>query len=168
MKRCVTCKGTEFTATTRVKTYKFRHGVATVEIPAVKCATCGEGYLKGLDVQLGELAVARDLATMGPVNGETFAFMRSAMGMPAAALADLFNLRPETISRWENDKAKVDRAAHQLLATILLEQLEKGRTSTVDRLVALAEQREALHLFRPSKAAVARTETHWSHARKHA
>jgi transcriptional regulator with XRE-family HTH domain len=71
-------------------------------------------------------------------SGDSFKFMRKALGMTAIELAQAFNVAPETISRWENEQREVDWPEFMLLGFLIDDKLA-GRTTTLPRLQALAE-----------------------------
>jgi transcriptional regulator with XRE-family HTH domain len=77
----------------------------------------------------------------GPATGETFRFMRKSLGMRAADLAELLDVTPETISRWETGKLDVARSAWATLADVVVEQAE-GRSRMLDRLRTLREPKK--------------------------
>ena len=110
----------------------------TATLSATKCSACGESYINGGVLSRFELSAARKLAELGIREGTVFKFMRKALGMRAADLADLLSVTPETVSRWENDKNDVDLAAFVILGSLVADKLE-GRTTTHDRLRAVHE-----------------------------
>jgi transcriptional regulator with XRE-family HTH domain len=63
--------------------------------------------------------------------------MRKALGLRATDLAELLDVTPETVSRWETDRVPLDRGA---LATLgaLLRDARAGSTATLDHLRTLA------------------------------
>ncbi len=67
--------------------------------------------------------------------------MRKVLGFRAEDLAGLLDVTEGTVSRWENDHARVDRAAWATLAAMVSERLA-GQSSTLDRLRASKEPRE--------------------------
>ena len=69
----------------------------------------------------GELAIAVELARSGPIHGEAFLWMRRSLGLSARKLAEVLGVRHETISRWENGAADVDRAAWLVLGDLVLD-----------------------------------------------
>lgn len=73
------------------------------------------------DARAGELAIAVELARTGPIHGEAFSWMRRCIGLSARKLAELLDVRHETISRWENGAAPVDRAAWLVLGDLVLD-----------------------------------------------
>lgn len=76
----------------------------------------GEIVVHSDDLKRAELAIAARLAREGPVNGESFRFMRGAMGLTAKALGAELDVALETISRWETGTRGVDHAAWIALA----------------------------------------------------
>lgn len=108
------------------------------KIPALRCERCGETYFKGPDLQTIELEAAAVIAREGPSNGETFKFMRKALGLRAADIAELLDVAAETLSRWETAQRPVDRASWIAVSAMVLDKLE-GRTTTLDRLRALVK-----------------------------
>ncbi len=135
MAKCTQCGGSLVKATT-----KERREVAgqtfTAEIPAQECKACGETLVEASALEAYELAIARTLATEGADSGEAFKFMRKALGLRAADLAQLLGVAAETLSRWECDQRPVDRGALVVLGSLVLDRCE-GRTTTIDRLHAL-------------------------------
>ena len=69
----------------------------------------------------GELAIAVELARTGPVHGEAFSWMRRCLGLSARTLAEILDVRHETISRWENGATPVDRAAWLVLGDLVVD-----------------------------------------------
>ncbi|MBI1945383.1 MAG: hypothetical protein HYS27_06790 [Deltaproteobacteria bacterium] len=74
------------------------------------------------DARAGELAIGVELARTGPVHGEAFSWMRRCIGLSARKLAEILDVRHETISRWENGVAPVDRAAWLVLGDLVLDE----------------------------------------------
>jgi DNA-binding transcriptional regulator YiaG len=106
------------------------------QVPVLRCEKCGETYFQGNDLLEVEIEAAGVIAREGPSNGETFRFMRKALGLRAVDLAELLGVAPETLSRWENGQRPVDRAAWVALGAMAQERLE-GRTTMLERLKAL-------------------------------
>jgi DNA-binding transcriptional regulator YiaG len=95
-------------------------------LPFRACTSCGAKYYATQDLARFDLAAAVALASAAIVEPEALKFMRKATGLRAAELADLLAVRPETISRWESGKAKIDRAAYATLRQLLLDRLVGG------------------------------------------
>lgn len=142
MKRCAQCNGTKLTKVEATEKVHVGKWTFTATLPATKCAACGESYINGEVLGRFELSAARKLAELGIREGAAFKFMRKALGMRAADLAELLSVTPETVSRWENDKNEVDLAAFVTLGALVADKLE-GRTTTLDRLRAVHESPKA-------------------------
>ena len=102
-------------------------------VPARECTSCGESYFDSAAVECFELHVAMRLVDAGLVNGDAFRFMRKALRMHASELAELLDVAPETVSRWETEKRAVTRGACAIVAGLVRDAFE-GRTVTVDNL----------------------------------
>jgi DNA-binding transcriptional regulator YiaG len=96
----------------------------SVVIP-VHVADDGELVIDGTTAANADLAIASAIASSGPVLGETFSWMRHAVGLQAKVLADLLDVRAESVSRWERGERPMDRAAWLLLADLILERAGK-------------------------------------------
>ena len=134
--KCIKCGN----ARMRRANEKYRIGVGKIlfvsELPAMGCSKCGEFYIEQKEIVRFERKVARHLAERGPATGETFRFMRKAIGMPAREVAELLSTTPETISRWEKGTRPVDGWAWMTLGSLVLDEL-KGRRAVRARLQAL-------------------------------
>src|SRR5579883_1647167 len=76
----------------------------TATLPGERCDHCQAVYHNlGLLSQV-DLLIAHRLIHLGLVNGEVFRFLRKTLGLRAADLAALLDVKAETISRWENGK----------------------------------------------------------------
>jgi transcriptional regulator with XRE-family HTH domain len=65
--------------------------------------------------------------------------MRQTTGLKGRELAALLDVRPETVSRWEQGKRPVDRATFAILRQLLLDRLHQCR-ATVDYLESLGRR----------------------------
>lgn len=152
MNRCVQCRAEALEQTTTEHTVEAAGRTFTATVPTLRCGACGETYTADADLERVELAAAKALADSGEVTGETFRAMRYALGMNAKALAELLDVAPETISRWERGEREADRFAWLTVAALVADALE-GRTTTRDRLRALRERpglAKSVHLDVPA------------------
>lgn len=147
MKRCVECGGKLGSVQTEEVFTVGEHKIS-MELPARRCTVCGELYVAGDDAERAELMVAAQLLSMGIDTGAAFRFMRKSLGLRAADLADLLNLDAATVSRWENEKVAVDRAALATLAAATSERLSGQGDATLDRLRTLREGKRAAREIR--------------------
>lgn len=114
-------------------------------LPGEKCSACGEGCLDAKVLVGFESAVAEYLTQHGPVSGETFQFMRSAAGIRTVDLAPLLGVSAATISRWENGKRDVDRAAWLVLSDMVIDEV-RGSSATTDRVAAVLKPGRAKNI----------------------
>lgn len=140
MNRCVQCKHMGLERSQTEDQIEVGERTFTATLPVQVCPGCGETYIGFEDLGRFEHTVAATLARDGTSSPEAFRFMRKAIGMPAVELAELLDVTPETVSRWEHGKLRVERRALALLGSMVLERLE-GRTSMVDYLRSLSEPR---------------------------
>jgi YgiT-type zinc finger domain-containing protein len=135
MTKCPSCGGRLLkTRTEEVVEVAKRRFVA--KLPAQACRACGTTEVDVKALERLELEVACELARRGPACGETFRYLRKALGMRALDLAELLDLTAETVSRWENDQRAVDGPAWIALGSMVLEKAQQS-TSTLERLRAL-------------------------------
>ena len=141
MKRCTHCDSAALLAeTTAENTREVAGHLFVAFLPAKRCNACGKVYFDAAILERFELYVAAALAEAGVKSGAAFRFMRKAIGMRAAELAQLLDVSAETVSRWETAKRSVDRGALALLGGLVRDAIA-GRTSTLEQLRALREPR---------------------------
>ncbi len=110
------------------------------EVPATRCDACGEVLVPGPAALAFERALVAELAR-SEVGPEGFRFLRHAAGLQASGLAELLDVTPGTVSRWENGKKPLERRAVALVAALALE-AHGGRTPTRELLERLAAGRK--------------------------
>ena len=118
----------EETDTRTVAGYTFQ-----MELEALSCPVCGETYFPLGEIGRFEKQIAVWLAEEGVSEGEAFLFMRKTLGLKAAELAELLDLAPETISRWEKGHRPPEKRSLSLVASMVLDQAE-GHNRTLRRL----------------------------------
>jgi putative zinc finger/helix-turn-helix YgiT family protein len=136
--RCVQCGGQSLRDDTREDTLTVGTRTFSARLPMQVCTSCGEGYIPGPAIEAFENAVTRALVDAGASDGAAVRWLRKAAGLSAVALGTLLDVRPETVSRWENDANPVPRMAVYTLGTLALAAVH-GQTSPVARLRVLAE-----------------------------
>ncbi|MBI2895513.1 MAG: helix-turn-helix domain-containing protein [Deltaproteobacteria bacterium] len=123
MKRCPSC------GEGRLRKGTARHSLAVGghrfggSLPALVCATCEESFVSAQHLGTFELGAAMMLASSGQASPDVFRFMRKTVGLRAADLAELLDVKPETVSRWENGHLPVEGRAFALLAGIVRDRL---------------------------------------------
>jgi len=106
--RCPTCK--------KENTFRSWSGTITlsgVEIPTSgrRCSSCGEQLFDFEEVGRQERALAAAFVERGIRKGAEFALVRKVAGFKAVEIAELFGVRPETVSRWERGESEIPRTA---------------------------------------------------------
>lgn len=133
---CARCGGASLAAAVVSEAMEVDGRTFVAELPAVRCEGCGETYLDLGTLGTFEKLVAAKLVELGARSGAALRFMRKAIGMRAVDLADLLDVAPETLSRWENDQREVDRGALMTVGSLVLDAV-RGSSATLDRLKAL-------------------------------
>lgn len=138
MKFCVQC-GNELSQSTRdVKSPQIGEHLFTATAPARKCAKCGLEMIDGPSAEHFELLIAERLIASGIRTGAALRYIRKVLDLRAAMLATLLEVKPETVSRWENDKVAPERAVMAVLGAMVADRIN-DRTETLDRMRAMAE-----------------------------
>jgi putative zinc finger/helix-turn-helix YgiT family protein len=106
--RCPACKNED-----SLRSWEGPEIIMGVEIQArgQRCESCGERLFTGLEVDRQFDEVARAIVARGLRTGAELRWVRKAAGFRAADVAELLDVRPETISRWERGEADMPRAA---------------------------------------------------------
>lgn len=121
---CTTCGQGDF----QPGTIELKRVVAgkqfTARTEAQLCQHCSESLVTEQALEAFELAIATKLAT-GPADGPGFKFMRRVLGLRAVDLAQLLQVSPETISRWENGQRAVDHRGFALLGILVHERASR-------------------------------------------
>jgi putative zinc finger/helix-turn-helix YgiT family protein len=111
--------------------------VASIAAPARRCAGCGGVHVERDVLERAKLSIGCALADRGVHTGDALRHMRKALELRAADLARLLGITPETVSHWETGRAPPTRSAFVAVAAMVEEAID-GRTTTRDRLTALA------------------------------
>jgi putative zinc finger/helix-turn-helix YgiT family protein len=128
---------------TRTKRIKAEHSLSVSgvelrgEVIDDTCPACGYATMAASELERFELNAAAALASHGVCTGEAFRFIRKALGMRAADVAEVLGTTPETVSRWETGQREVDRHVFALLGELAVAAAE-GRESPAERFKALA------------------------------
>ena len=119
--RCTECGSDELAEATAPDTLVVAGYTFTADLPAVQCGRCGAIFFEGQGIADFERAVAGEIAQRGPATGETFRFMRKALGLKAVDLAEMLDVTPETVSRWETGKLPMARTSWLTLSSLALD-----------------------------------------------
>lgn len=82
-----------------------------VKTAGLRCRSCGETVFSEREVRRQERMVAAALVARGISAGNEFKLVRKAVGLRAHDVAEMFGVRPETVSRWERGTIAVPRTA---------------------------------------------------------
>ena len=113
----------------------------TATMPATRCEACGEVVIQGHDVKLFELRIAVELAKAGVRDAEAFKFLRKALSIEAADLAELLDVPEDFIGYWERGDWPVDPRAHAVVSSLVLAKFEH-KPASLDPLAVLREPRK--------------------------
>src|SRR5205823_3869080 len=84
--------------------------------------SCGELLISGPGLVAFERAITLEVARGGEVGPEGFRWLRKAAGLKAVRLAELLDVTPMQVSRWENGRNPLERRAVALVSALALEQ----------------------------------------------
>ena len=140
LKRCPNCDSTKLSRATVRRVRHVAGHAFEAKLPAQKCGACGESYFADADVEAFDLLVAARLAGSGVTHAEALQFMRKATGLRSKEFAELLEVRPETVSRWEQAKRPIDRATFAIIHQLIQDRLH-GSTATADFLRSLHRPR---------------------------
>ncbi len=138
MKTCASCGSTTlqpFEESLEIHVPGDKDGLRVIVegVRATRCEACGEVYTDGPDLGRAEVLAALEAVRAGLRDGPTLNWARRALGLRAADLADLLDVAPETVSRWENGHRSADRSVWNTLADLLANAVD-GKTETLDLL----------------------------------
>lgn len=122
--KCTECGNSNLEATLKDTEIRVGGHMVSGRVKALVCSSCGEAFFDGPDLERLDLEVANELVRTGNVSGDAFRFVRKAIGMGAAELADLLGVAAETVSRWEKGHRDVDRLGWIVLAALLRDRRE--------------------------------------------
>lgn len=135
-KKCTACgRGRLVPADVEVRRSVAGHVFVTM-MRGLKCNQCDEDRVAGLDFERFDLMVAGVLLSARP-NADAFKFARKALGFSGKDLAELLDVAPESVSRWETGKHAIDRQGWALLRLMVADRLA-GTQSTENILRAAA------------------------------
>ena len=107
------------------KTDSFRAWEGTIQMLGVeivargkRCRSCGEVLFDGEEVERQERETATAIVARGIRSGKEFKLVRKVAGFRANEIADMFGIRPETVSRWERGEVDVPRTAAYALGEL--------------------------------------------------
>ena len=138
--KCPRCGNKAFEPATYVARRDVDGRRFTGDVPARKCTSCGELLISGPGLGAFERAITLELARGGEVGPEGFRWLRKAAGLKAVRLAELPDVTPMQVSRWENGRKPLERRAVALVSALALE--VEGKAATRAVLEALATRKK--------------------------
>ncbi len=132
-RRCPSCKASELQKGMGREEIEVGIHVFGAQLEGYHCNCCGEVVIRLSELGRFERGIAGWLAREGVLSGEAFRFMRKAVGLRAKELAELLDVTPETISRWEKEHRQPERKAMMVLGDLVLDRL-KGEGTALKRL----------------------------------
>ncbi len=82
------------------------------------CSSCGEVLVALSEHGRLERIAAEQLVARGIRTGAEFKFVRALAGLRANEVAEMFGVRPETVSRWERGEVEIPRTAAYALGQL--------------------------------------------------
>jgi len=112
--------------------------VFDAQLDAFSCQECEQSIIESAELERFEQKVALELAQHGLRSPEAVKFMRKAIGLRGIDLAELLQVTPDTISRWERGGSPIDNASFAVLGSLVIDEYYES-TNTLDRLKALSK-----------------------------
>jgi putative zinc finger/helix-turn-helix YgiT family protein len=133
--KCPTCKGAELHRSHADHELHVGEMLFVATLVVRQCPDCGEQLTEAGVLGGFERRVSQWLADHGARTPDAFRFMRRSIGLRANELAELLDVTPETVSRWEKGKLAVEHRAFVLLGGLVADVIA-GRSDTRTRLGA--------------------------------
>src|SRR5438132_14281518 len=131
--KCPRCGKTAFEPATYAARRDLDGRRFTGDVPARKCTSCGELLISGPGLGAFERAITLELARGGEVGPEGFRWLRKAAGLKAVRLAELLDVTPMQVSRWEDGRKPLERRAVALVCALALEHVEAEAATRAGR-----------------------------------
>jgi DNA-binding transcriptional regulator YiaG len=141
MKTCTRCDKQRVVSITLDDSMEVCGHTFTANLPAEKCEACGQIAIQGHDMRLFELRIAIELAKAGLRSGDCCKYLRKALGVEPAGLAELLDVPEDFVGYWENGKWPVDPRAHAVLCSLVLAKYDQT-PAALDCLAVLREPRK--------------------------
>lgn len=135
---CPNCKKDRLVVGTKEATRTVDGVLYTARVAADRCGACRSVYFHGPGLESFEQAIAVRIARQGPMGPEGLVFMREQLGMMGKELANVLDVTPMHLSRWENGRRSLDRAAWLLVGQMVLDRFG-GVQPLLERMAALTK-----------------------------
>src|SRR3954464_15406304 len=113
--RCPACGKTAFQPATYAARRDLDGRRFTADVPARKCASCGELLISGPGLGAFERAITLELSRGGGVVPEVSRWLGQGSGLRRVRRAEWFDVTPMQVSRWENGHKPLERRAVALV-----------------------------------------------------
>lgn len=140
LKKCPNCGANKLQKRNVERSRHVAGHAFTAHLPARVCAACKVAFFADEPVGAFDMLVAAHLAEAGVTSAEALRFMRKSTGMLGKEFAALLDVRPETVSRWEQGKRRIDRATYAIIRQLIWDRL-LGKSTTADYLRSLHRPR---------------------------
>lgn len=116
MNKCVNCGGEQFETTLGDHSYRSLPGTLLMNIEIRTCTACGERETVIPAIEdLNGFLVRELLSKESHLVGGEVRFLRKSLGWSGGDFASHFEMRPETISRIENDRHPISPRLDKML-----------------------------------------------------
>ena len=105
--QCTNCRSTTF----RPWEGELARGGFVVFAFGEQCTPCHDLVFSDAEVERQDNEIAMKLVEQGITTAREFRFVRKAAGLEAIDVANLLDVKPETISRWESGAVPLPRLA---------------------------------------------------------
>ena len=153
--KCPTCGSEQWKRGTTPHVEEVDGRKFKADLAAQVCRKCGEAIVALGELERFEIEVELALAGAGAHSGDAIRSMRKAIGLSGTALAELLDVSPETVSRWENGGRAAALSAVATVGAMVLDHAA-GSTTTADRLQALRKGPRLAKVVRLDLRAAAR------------
>lgn len=117
--KCWKCDGQMRTERKNVR-YNALPTVTLVDVPVHECPACGERHTEIPNLDGLNEALAMHLSKLDRhLVGDEISFLRRYLDKSGREFAQMIGVQPETVSRWENDKATMNEQAERLLRLLV-------------------------------------------------
>ena len=134
MKKCVECGGKITSFKNKPYTYdECGLDVIIHGLTQFKCETCGEVYVSLPNIEKLHRVIGGFICSQRKslLTSAEIKFLRKDLHLKSKELASALGIRPETISRWENDKEPIGETQDRLLRSIYMNYASESANSVI-------------------------------------
>jgi hypothetical protein len=118
MGRCSRCAAEAVSTETVERFVEVGGHLFSADLPAARCGRCGATEVEASLEERFAILVALKLAESGTTRTDAFRYMRRAIGLDAVALAQILDVAPENVPRWEKNDF-IHRSAVEILGALV-------------------------------------------------